>query len=61
MNFSKEVVEGVKFRSCDQLRKVWSWDFGNVSCWMFGQKMNGVRTVGWNGKALKFEVFIGHL
>lgn len=52
-HFPKEVFEGVRFRSCDQLTKALGDDFKVSSCWMFGQKMKGVRTVRWNGRTLK--------
>lgn len=45
MTFSKEVHQGFGIRSWFQLGKVWGGDFGNVSCWMFGQKVNGVENV----------------
>ena len=54
MTFAKEVFEGVEIKSCDQHKKALGYDFKNVSCWMFGQKMKGMEDVRWNGKA--FEI-----
>lgn len=50
-DFTRQVYERVRFGSYDQLNKVWLGDFKMSLCWDFGQNMNDVRVVRWNGKA----------
>ena len=41
----------------DELRKVWKWDFREISCWDFCHLMKGMEDVRNNGKVLKFGDF----
>ena len=61
MVFQREVHHRLGFWFWAQHKKALGYDFGNVSCWMFGQKMKGMEDVRWNGKTLKFGGFIGHV
>lgn len=60
------------FSNCHEISKATTLGFENLVlgleddfkvslCWMFGQNMDGVGFVRWNGKALKFGGFMGHV
>lgn len=44
------MVEGLRFRLSGQLTKALGDDFREISCWYFGQNVNGMEIVKKSGK-----------